>query len=48
VITLGVSIKLIVEVVSTNWETDYARKVEEYALLGIPKYWIPFITFRLD
>jgi Uma2 family endonuclease len=40
VITLGRSIKLIVEVVSTNWETDYARKVEEYALLGIPEYWI--------
>jgi Uma2 family endonuclease len=40
VITLGTSIKLIVEVVSTNWETDYARKVEEYALLGIPEYWI--------
>jgi Uma2 family endonuclease len=40
VITLGASIKLIVEVVSTNWETDYARKVEEYALLGIPEDWI--------
>ncbi|OCR01894.1 hypothetical protein BCD67_05255 [Oscillatoriales cyanobacterium USR001] len=40
VITLGSSIKLVVEVVSTNWETDYARKVEEYALLGIPEYWI--------
>jgi Uma2 family endonuclease len=40
VITLGRSIKLIVEVVSTNWETDYARKVEEYALLEIPEYWI--------
>ncbi|MEZ2322245.1 MAG: Uma2 family endonuclease [Microcoleus sp.] len=40
VITLGRSIKLVVEVVSTNWETDYARKVEEYALLGIPEYWI--------
>lgn len=34
------TIKLVVEVVSTNWETDYARKVEEYALLGIPEYWI--------
>ncbi|NEZ67975.1 hypothetical protein D0962_35455 [Leptolyngbyaceae cyanobacterium CCMR0082] len=22
----------VVEVVSTNWETDYARKVEEYSL----------------
>jgi Uma2 family endonuclease len=40
VITLGRSIQLVVEVVSTNWETDYARKVEEYALLGIPEYWI--------
>jgi Uma2 family endonuclease len=40
VITLGRSSKLVVEVVSTNWETDYARKVEEYALLGIPEYWI--------
>lgn len=40
VITLGCSIKLVVEVVSNNWETDYARKVEEYALLGIPEYWI--------
>lgn len=40
VITLGRSVKLAVEVVSSNWETDYARKVEEYALLGIPEYWI--------
>ncbi|MGJ3245345.1 MAG: Uma2 family endonuclease [Elainellaceae cyanobacterium] len=40
VITLGHSIKLVVEVVSSNWETDYARKVEEYALFGIPEYWI--------
>lgn len=40
VITLGSSIKLIAEIVSTNWETDYARKLEEYALLGVPEYWI--------
>ena len=39
-ITMGRSIKLVVEVVSSNWETDYARKVEEYGLLGIPEYWI--------
>lgn len=44
VITLGRSIKLVVEVVSTNWETDYARKLEEYALLGIGEYWI--VDFR--
>ncbi|MEO1377973.1 MAG: Uma2 family endonuclease [Cyanobacteria bacterium J06635_10] len=40
VITLGSTIKLVVEVVSDNWETDYARKVEEYSLLGIQEYWI--------
>lgn len=40
IITLGRTIKLVVEIVSTNWETDYARKVEEYALLGILEYWI--------
>jgi Uma2 family endonuclease len=40
IITLGESVKLVIEVVSTNWETDYARKVEEYSLLGIPEYWI--------
>jgi Uma2 family endonuclease len=40
VITLGKSIKLVVEVVSSNWQNDYARKVEDYALLDIPEYWI--------
>jgi Uma2 family endonuclease len=40
VISYGGSIKLIVEIVSTNWETDYARKNEEYALMGINEYWI--------
>lgn len=40
VITLGELIKLVVEVVSTNWQNDYARKVEDYALLGVPEYWI--------
>ncbi|MBN3951733.1 MAG: Uma2 family endonuclease [Nostoc sp. NMS7] len=40
VITSGNSIKLIAEVVSTNWQNDYARKVEDYALLGVTEYWI--------
>lgn len=40
VISLGASIKLVVEVVSTNWQNDYARKVEDYVVLGIPEYWI--------
>jgi Uma2 family endonuclease len=44
IIVYGTSIKLVVEVVSTNWENDYARKVEEYALMGISEYWI--VDFR--
>lgn len=40
VITLGRSVKLVVEVVSTNWQNDYARKVEDYEALEIPEYWI--------
>ena len=40
VICNGSTIKLVVEVVSTNWQDDYARKVEEYAFLNIPEYWI--------
>lgn len=38
------TIKLVAEVVSTNWQDDYARKVEEYSLLEIPEYWI--VDFR--
>ncbi|NJL84473.1 MAG: Uma2 family endonuclease [Chloroflexaceae bacterium] len=34
------AIELIVEVVSTNWQNDYARKTEDYALFGVPEYWI--------
>jgi Uma2 family endonuclease len=40
IITLGSSVKLVVEVVSGNWQNDYARKVDEYAILGISEYWI--------
>lgn len=40
ILTLGSSIKFVVEVVSSNWQNDYARKVEDYAVLGIPEYWI--------
>ena len=40
IITNSNTIKLVVEVVSTNWQDDYARKVEEYALQGIAEYWI--------
>ncbi len=34
------AIKLIVEVVSTNWQDDYLTKLAEYEKLGVPEYWI--------
>ena len=40
VICNGNTIKLVAEIVSTNWQDDYARKVEEYAFLNILEYWI--------
>lgn len=40
ILTLGSSIKFVAEVVSGNWQNDYARKVEDYAMLGISEYWI--------
>ena len=39
ILTLGSSIKFVAEVVSSNWQNDYARKVEDYAVLDIPEYW---------
>lgn len=36
----GATAKLVVEVVSTNWQNDYARKYEDYEALGIAEYWI--------
>jgi Uma2 family endonuclease len=40
IITRGTSVRLVVEVVSTNWSDDYALKLEDYESLGIPEYWI--------
>ncbi len=40
IVTLGTSIKLVIEVVSTNWQNDYARKLDDYQALGIFEYWI--------
>ncbi len=39
-ISRGESAKLVVEVVSTNWQDDYLTKLAEYEKLGIPEYWI--------
>jgi Uma2 family endonuclease len=44
IICNGLTVKLVVEVVSSNWQDDYARKLEEYAYLQIPEYWI--VDFR--
>ena len=40
VIEHGSSIKLVVEVVSTNWRDDYALKMSDYESIGIDEYWI--------
>jgi Uma2 family endonuclease len=40
ILTRGSSIKFVAEVVSNNWQNDYSRKMEDYATLGIPEYWI--------
>jgi Uma2 family endonuclease len=40
IITQGSSVKLVVEVVSTNWQDDYAIKQIAYQNLGIQEYWI--------
>lgn len=40
IITLGGSVRLVVEVVSNNWQNDYLRKAGDYELMEIPEYWI--------
>jgi Uma2 family endonuclease len=40
IITLSKSIKLAVEVVSTNWRDDYLVKLADYEAFGIQEYWI--------
>ena len=39
-ISTGKPVRLVVEVVSTNWQDDYLTKLAEYEKLGIPEYWI--------
>jgi Uma2 family endonuclease len=36
----GSTVKLAIEVVSTNWQDDYLMKLGEYEKLGINEYWI--------
>ncbi len=39
-ITQGESIRVVIEVVSTNWRDDYGHKFIDYEALQIPEYWI--------
>lgn len=39
-ITQGKTIKLIIEVVSSNWRDDYGYKLIDYEALEVPEYWI--------
>jgi len=40
VLSLGASIPLVIEVVSTNWRNDYYLKYADYEEMGIPECWI--------
>ncbi|MEH2195028.1 MAG: Uma2 family endonuclease [Nostoc sp.] len=40
IVSLGASIPLAIEVISTNWRDDYYLKYAEYEEMGIPEYWI--------
>jgi Uma2 family endonuclease len=40
IIISGSSVRLVVEVVSTNWQDDYLTKLRDYEALGIPEYWV--------
>jgi|688.fasta_scaffold564926_2 Uma2 family endonuclease len=39
-IVQGATVKLAIEVVSTNWQDDYLMKLGEYEKLGVQEYWI--------
>lgn len=40
IITFGTTVRIAVEVVSTNWRDDYGYKLVDYEALLIPEYWI--------
>ncbi|WP_204140103.1 Uma2 family endonuclease [Halomicronema sp. CCY15110] len=40
ILTRGQSVKLAIEVMSTNWRDDYLAKLGDYEALGIQEYWI--------
>ena len=36
----GMSVALVIEIVSTNWRDDYELKLGDYELMGVQEYWI--------
>ncbi|MDF5715813.1 MAG: Uma2 family endonuclease [Rhizonema sp. NSF051] len=40
IIEIANSVKLVVEVISTNWRDDYSKKSADYEEMGIQEYWI--------
>ncbi|MEM9276643.1 MAG: Uma2 family endonuclease [Cyanobacteria bacterium P01_F01_bin.143] len=40
VIQNGLTVPLVIEVVSTNWRDDYGHKFIEYEAMGIAEYWM--------
>ncbi len=40
IISQGKSVKVVIEVVSTNWRDDYGHKFIDYEALEIPEYWV--------
>ncbi|AUT01198.1 hypothetical protein CLI64_12725 [Nostoc sp. CENA543] len=40
ILSLGVSIPLVIEIVPTNWRDDYHLKYADYEQMGISEYWI--------
>jgi Uma2 family endonuclease len=39
-VTQAASVPLVIEIVSTNWQDDYAHKLADYEIFGIREYWI--------
>ena len=39
-VTQAASVPLVIEIVSSNWQTDYTHKTNDYESMGISEYWI--------
>ena len=40
ILSQGISIPLVIEIVSTNWRDDYHLKFADYEEMGISEYWL--------